>query len=194
MSRTDSQAAGNGDGYEERAGAVDSSHEMANLVYEAFYAAGLGGSIVALFFLLVDVAAGQALLTPTIMGSVLFLGVSAASVTQADLGMVAYYSGVHFVTFGLLGACVSFIVHEVELHAKHPANLLLLIFGVFELAFFTAAATLLPGVLEYLGVVRVAVANLLAAGGIALFMVSTHRPDLWQEWKNVLRSTGSSPD
>jgi hypothetical protein len=93
---------------------------------------------------------------------------------------------VHFVTFGLLGGCVSFIVHEVELHAKHPANLLLLIFGVFELAFFAGAATLLPGVLERLGVARVAVANLLAAGGIALFMVSTHRPDLWRQWKDSL--------
>jgi hypothetical protein len=179
---------GNQHQHERSAAEANSSNEhmMANLVYEAFYAAGLGGSIVALFFLLVDVAGGTPLLTPTIMGSVLFLGVPAASVTTPDLGMVAYYSIVHFITFGLLGGCVSFVVHEVELHAKHPANLLLLIFCVFELAFFAAAATMLPGVLEQLGVARVAAANLLAAGGIALFMVSTHRPDLWHEWKHAV--------
>lgn len=167
---------------------IESSRTMANLIYEAFYSGGVGGSIVALFFLVIDSAAGQPLLTPTIMGSVLFLGASAASVTTPDLGMVAYYSGVHFLTFGLLGASVVFIVHEVELHAKHPANMLFVIFGIFEIGFFFVASTFLPGVLERLGVGRIAVANLLAAGGIALFLVSTHRPDLWNQWKQAVRA------
>ena len=48
-----------------------------------------------------------------------------------------------------------------------------------EVAFWIGASVLIPGVLERIGVLPVAVANLLAAVGIGLFLVSTHRPESW---------------
>jgi hypothetical protein len=119
------------------------------------------------------------------MGSVLFQGAAAESVTQPNLEMVAYYSIVHFMTFGLLGTGISILVHELELHAKHPATLLLTIFAIFEVGFLLACSLLMPGVLAHIGLAQVAIANLLSAAGIGLWMVYSHRPDLWQEWRHA---------
>ena len=168
------------------ANARTSSGTLGDLVYDAFYAGGIGGSIVALFFLALDVWRGQPLLTPSLMGSVLFLGAPAASAAAVRLDMVAAYTLVHFAAFGLLGTLVAVAVHELELHAKHPLIVGLSIFALAEIAFYAAAGLFLPGVIEAVGAVPIAVANLLAAAGIGLFLLSSHRPDLWSRVKHAL--------
>ena len=45
-----------------------------DIAFDALLSGGLGGSMVALFFLAIDVIEGHALFTPTLMGSVLFGG------------------------------------------------------------------------------------------------------------------------
>jgi hypothetical protein len=100
--------------------------------------------------------------------------------------MVALYSLVHFATFGLLGAGVALAVREVELHARNPLGVLLGLFLVFEWGFFVACLVLMPGVMAALGSLRVAIANLLAAGAIALFLLSQHRPEAWRQVKALI--------
>jgi len=39
----------------------------------------------------------------------------------------------------------------------------------------------MPGVVAVVGAAPIAVANLLGAGGMVGFLLSTHRPDLWQK-------------
>jgi hypothetical protein len=165
---------------------VRTTHTRADVVYDAFYAGGIGGSVVALFFFAVDLANGRALFTPSLMGSVLFLGTPAESAMGVRLDMVAYYTLVHFAAFGLLGTAVAIAVHELELHAKHPLLVGLGIFLLAEVAFFTAAALVLPGVVAVVGAGWIGAANLLAAAGIALFLVSSHRPDLWRRFKHAM--------
>jgi hypothetical protein len=157
-----------------------------DLIYDAFYAGGIGGSIVALFFLAIDVWNGQPLYTPSMLGSVLFLGSEAAGVADVRLDMVAAFTLVHFAAFGALGIAVAFAVHELELHAKHPLIVGLSIFALAEVGFYAAAALFLPGVIERVGAVPIGVANLLAAAGIGLFLLSSHRPDLWSRVKHAL--------
>ncbi len=161
------------------------THTRADLAFDAFFSAGVGGSIVAIFFLVVDTLNGQAFFTPTLMGSVLFQGVAAQSVSEPDLEMVAYYTLVHFAAFGLLGTAISALVHKLELHASHPAILLLTIFAIFEVGFFVACWVFMPGVLARLGFAQVALANLLCAAGIGLWLVHSHRPGLWREWRQA---------
>lgn len=156
------------------------SLNVGDFLYEAFYSGGLGGAVVALCFLVVDVFEGHPLFTPSMMGSVLFEGVPAESVTGVRLEMVAYYSIVHMAAFGALGALVTFLVHEVELHARHPILVLLGLFVLFEAAFVVAASFMLPGVIERLGAGWVALANFLAAGAIAIFLLISHRPEALQ--------------
>ena len=110
------------------------------------------------------------------MGSVLFLGVAAADVTSVRLDAVAYYSIAHMVGFIGLGAAVTFLAHEVELHSRHPAAVLLVLFAILEAGFLVVASLALPGVITRVGIVPVGVANLLAAGTVALFLVWSHRP------------------
>lgn len=157
----------------------------ADVVYDAVHAGAIGGSVVALFFLVIDALNGQPLFTPSLMGSVLFEGAAASGVGEVRLDMVAYYSIVHFATFGALGAGAAFLVHEVEIHSRHPGEVLAFFFVLFEAGFFVSAALFLPGVIEVLGVFRLFVVNLLAAGSMGLFLLSQHRPDLWQKFRHA---------
>lgn len=158
---------------------------VADVVYDAVHCAAIGGSVVALFFLVVDLVEGHALFTPSLMGSVLFGGMAAEAVHEVRLDMVAYYTMVHFAAFGVLGGAIAFLVHEVELHAKHPLVVLAVIFAFFEGAFFVGATWAMPGVIARLGAGSIAAANALAAGAIALFLLSSHRGDLWQRMKHA---------
>jgi hypothetical protein len=107
---------------------------------------------------------------------VLFLGTAAEDVAGVHLNAVAYYTIVHMVGFMGLGAAITWLVHEVELHSRHPAVVLLVLFAILEAGFLVVASLVLPGVIARVGIVPVGVANVLAAGTIALFFVWSHRP------------------
>ena len=64
-------------------------HTPREFLLESLYAGVLGGSAVALFFLLADLLDGQPFFTPSLIGSVLWLGVSAADVVEVNLGAVS---------------------------------------------------------------------------------------------------------
>lgn len=163
----------------------DTIHPAGEMLYDAFYSGAIGGCIVALFFLVVDLARQEPLFTPSLMGSVLFAGASADSVAGVDMPMVAAYTLVHFASFGALGLLAAFTVHEVELHSKHPALMLGLLFALFEAAFALGAGIFMPGVTERVGALPIAVANLLAAGGMGLFFLGSHQPSAWRRLLHV---------
>ncbi len=151
----------------------------AEYLLEAVYAGIFGGSAVAIFFLFTDVLSGQPLFTPSLLGSVLFLGadatdVVAVRVAEVRIDAVFYFSVIHIAAFTALGALISFVVHEVELYSKHPAIVLLVFFAIIEIGFFVTAPLALPGVIEVLGIARIASANLFAALVLAAFFVITH--------------------
>jgi hypothetical protein len=157
----------------------------ADVLYDAFFSGAIGGSLVAIFFLFIDLARAEPLFTPSLMGSVLFAGADAARVSGVHLDMVALYTGFHFASFGALGLLASLVVHEVELHSKHPALLLGVLFVLFESAIALVAGAFMPGTMARVGVVYVAAANLLAAGGMGLFFMTAHQPAVWQRIKQA---------
>jgi hypothetical protein len=157
----------------------------ADLVFESFYSGAIGGSVVALFFLAVDAWQGRPLFTPSLMGSVLFTGDSAASLSDVRLDMVAYYSVVHFAVFGAIGTGLTLLVHQVEVRSRQPWLGLLGLFAALELGFFAAAALLMPGIVVQLGVVPIGAANLLAAGSMGLFLLAARRPEAWDRLKHA---------
>jgi len=154
--------------------------------HDAFGAGSIGGSIVALFFLALDSIQGRPFFTPSLMGTVLFTSGSAHAVTDVRMDMVAYYTLVHFAVFGILGGAIAVLLRQVELHSKHPAVMLATIFLLAEVLFAVAASLVMPGVVAVVGAAPIAVANLLGAGGMAGFLLSTHRPDLWQKVKHAV--------
>lgn len=158
--------------------AIETTHTVGDYLYDAIFVAGIGGGLIALFFLAFDsFVHGEAFLTPTILGKVLFEGAAPESVQSMDMTAVARYSLVHFVAFGLLGLGVSFLVHQAEMRSRHPLLVIGMMFAILEIAFWLAASIALPHVIDRLGVVPVAVANLIAAIGVTVFFLIAHRPE-----------------
>lgn len=152
----------------------------ADLIYDGFYSAAIGGSALGLFFLLVDSVDGQPFFTPSLMGTVLFTGVPPESVTEVRLDMVAYMTMIHMALFGILGMAVAIMVHEAELHSRHPKEVILALFLVLEIGFLVSANQFMPGVVAVIGFGRIVVANLLTAVTMALFILRSHNPEAWR--------------
>lgn len=164
------------------------THTFGDYAYDAIYVGEIGGGIVAMFFLVFDIVTrGEALFTPSLMGSVLFDGASPETFETVNMMAVAKYSAVHFVAFSLLGLGISFLTHQAEIHTRHPLVMIGLVFLILEGGFWLATSLAIPGVIDRLGALPVAAANLLAAVGIALFLVFTHRPELWLRVRRALR-------
>jgi hypothetical protein len=161
-----------------------SPHFVADLIYDALYIAGLGGGLVAVFFLAWDVLAfGDPFFTPSLMGRVLFDGIPADAVQGVSMEAAAKYTPVHIAAFSLFGLALSWVTQQVEIRSRNPALLIGIVFVALELAFWIGTSIFLPGVLQRLGVLPVAIANLLAAVGIGLFLRSSHRRDLMERLK-----------
>lgn len=162
------------------------AHPVADILYDTIYIAGLGGGIVALFFVFYDIAVhGDFFFTPSLMGRVLFDGIPASAVQGVSMEAVAKFTPLHMAAFTLFGLALSWLTQQVEIRSRNPALVILLVFVVLELAFWVATSVAIPGVLDRIGVVPVAIANLLAAVGIGLFLRSSHRRDLTEQVKHI---------
>ena len=157
----------------------DAPTKLDDLLYDAFYSAAIGGSVLGVFLLFVDVVAGQPFYTPSLMGSVLFLGMTPEAVTDIRLDLVAYVTMLHMGAFGALGLGLSILVYEVELHSHHPARVVTLLFLVIEGGFLISANVFMPGVVAAIGFGRILVGNVLTATAMVLFMLKSHNPKAW---------------
>ena len=160
-------------------------HTYADIAFDAIYVAFIAGSVVALYFLVVDFANGHVFFTPSLMGQVLFQGAEAQAVTRVDLAMVAAFTILHFIGFGLVGAAISFTVHEVEIHLKHPAIDLGVLFVAFEIVFLILVPLVMPGVIQVVGFWNVTISNMIAAAGISGFLMIEHHAKAWEEIKHA---------
>ena len=146
-----------------------------DVLFDAVYGGAIGGSAIALFFLVVDVLEGHPLFTPSLVGTVLFTPASPASVTEVRLDMVAYFSIVHFLAFGALGAGIAQLCRRFELVEGHPAIVAGVVFAVLTLAFLFADYTVMPGVATVIGLGLVLAANAVTGIAMAAFIKSSHR-------------------
>lgn len=148
----------------------------ADLVFDAFYGGGIGGSAIALIFLLIDLLEGRPLHTPSMIGAVLFDGVAASSVETVRLDMVAYFSIVHFLTFALLSVGLSYVCRISRLVEGHTLVMAALVFSTLTAVILAADWLFMPGVVGTLGYGPVLLANALTGLALAAFMKWSHRP------------------
>jgi hypothetical protein len=149
-----------------------------DLVYGAVYSAAIGGSAIALAFLLVDAVAGRALFTPSLLGSVLFFGASAETFVGVDLTAVALWTVMHVLAFLLLGTVASWLYQRLRasgIGADFPTFLALALVG--EAIFLAADATVMPGVADRIGHTLILGANILAAVSMTPFLRWAYRQD-----------------
>ncbi len=151
------------------------SFSLTDILYESFYTAGIGGSFVALAFLLVDGLFGHPFFTPSLLGQVIFFHTPAASVSSISLKAVAYYTPVHFLAFFLVGLVGAVLVRTMEAHTRRPFWVMLVLFGIMEGGYLLVTRYLLQGVGNVLDAPRVAGVNFFAAICMVAFLHYTQR-------------------
>jgi len=133
----------------------------------------IGAGSVALWFFLLDVAAGHPLRTPAALGSALLFGASNVEGVPLNLGAVAAYTVVHVAAFAVAGTLFVAIAEQVE---RVPALALLVVMAaiVLEAIVVGVLAFGAQWVLGTLGVWSVLVANVLAVALMGGYVWQTH--------------------
>lgn len=152
-----------------------SSSTRADILYETFYGGAIGGSILALFFVMVDVLQGQPLFTPSALGIAFFTEASASSTAEIRLDMVAFFSIVHLAAFLLIGFGLAIAYRRLGTVARRPMVMAALTFVVLTGGFAAVGALFAPGVIDVVGLPWIAAGNLLTAIGLVAFMEWAHR-------------------
>jgi len=150
------------------------SSRAADLAYSSFYGGALGGSAIAVFFLILDAVRGRPLFTPSLLGSALFTGTDPDTVTTVRVDLVAYFSVVHFAAFFALGAVASVLYRGSGALPGRTAALAGVLFALLTGALLVGDWLLMPGVVSVLGVFQVLAANAVTAGVMTWFIRRAH--------------------
>lgn len=133
----------------------------------------LGGTAVAVWFLLKDVLGGQPLRTPSILGQMLLHPDQSPIVTPSDFGAVIIYTVVHFLAFVALGLLVSWLIRLAVLHPLARFALMIL-FVVFEFSFYVLIQTFSDSVGQFFPLFWVLSGNLVAAAVMGAYFWRRH--------------------
>jgi len=144
----------------------------------------LGGSAVAVWFLLRDVIIGKPLATPSILGLVLLFGQKRPAIDHRDFGAVVLYTAVHFLAFAAFGLVVTWCVHLSYRTALARFGLVVL-FTIFEFLFYVVISTVRTEVSGYFPLFWVLSANLLATMVMGAY--------LWRRHPGLRRALGRTP-
>jgi hypothetical protein len=141
-------------------------------VGEGLLVGALGAATVALWFMIVDIAAGEPFHTPIILGGGLLslLGVSGGGA----MAQLVSYSVFHYAAFAAVGILAAFSTHLAE-RAPVFLALFLLLFVTFQFGFYGITAVL--AVTDFLGSLawyQIAIGNLLATAVMGGFLWQTH--------------------
>jgi hypothetical protein len=137
----------------------------------------IGAGAVAIWFLVMDAMAGRLLFTPASLGSVIFHGATGLAEVRTDAITIVAYTGLHLGAFLVTGLVASAIVTFAE--ERHAYVLLgaILLFVTFETFFIGVITIVAQWLLEVIPWWSIAVANLVAAGGMGAYLWRRH-PDL----------------
>ena len=130
----------------------------------------VGAAVVAMWFLILDTARGQMLITPSLLGSVIFLGQNPGDVVTVNPFIVFAYTGLHGVLFLIAGLVIARMFALFE-HNPQFGIVILLLFLLFESILFTFAAVVFPNLIGAIGAVAVACGNLFAAIAMFWFLI-----------------------
>jgi hypothetical protein len=128
--------------------------------------AGLvGGTVMALWFLIVDTIGGRPFYTPAFLASIL-VGMEGV---DRSVALIAAYTVLHYAAFAVVGTIVAWLMARL---ATFPTLFLGLVLGfaLFDLVFYLGVAFTGVDVVEQLGWPRVLAGNLLAGVGLVAYL------------------------
>ena len=131
----------------------------------------LGATAVAVWFLALDIAAGQPFRTPAALGHALLFGGDGSQPIDRSVGVVAAYTVVHFVAFMFAGWVFSLIASKLE---RRPSFVLLA--GMTVIVLEAVAVVNLAQGAQWagLGIWSVLVANVLAVAVMSWYVWQSH--------------------
>lgn len=157
----------------------------------------IGAGVVALWFLVLDVAMGRFGFTPAALGSVMFHGATDAAGVRLDVPTILGYTGLHLIAFGVAGVIAAAIVAYAE--DRHAYVLLgaVLLFVTLETLFIGVLTLMAQWLLALIPWWSILVANVIAAAAMGAYLWRLHPrlaravtdPDLERD---VERSPGAS--
>jgi len=151
----------------------ESRQRSANLFEDGILTGMTGAAVVAIWFLILDTARGQMFLTPSLIGSVIFLGQSPDQAVSINPYIIFAYTGLHGVLFLIAGFAIARMFALFE-HNPQFGIVILLLFLLFESILFSAAAAIFPNLIGTIGAVAVACGNLFAAIAMFAFLIRRH--------------------
>src|SRR5438552_13823592 len=163
--------------------------ERNSVVREGVIAGCIGAAVVAVWFLIFDVARGRPLLTPALLGAVVFYGARNPTAFEVSTGAILAYTALHGLAFIAFGLIVASLVAASE---REPALLIAvaILFASFEVFVLALGAALGQSVFGALVSWSVLIGNFLAAVAMLGYFLTRHRtlPRLLVgAWWNVLR-------
>lgn len=160
-----------------------------SVLREGIVAGLIGAAVVALWFLVFDLARGQPLLTPGLLGAFVFYGVNTPiGLTPAFWPILGYtvLHGLAFIAFGIIAATI------LAVSEREPSLFIafVILFACFEVFFFGVLGAFGQSLLGALVWWAVLIGNLLAAVAMLWYLFRTHRAlprTLVGTWGAVLR-------
>jgi hypothetical protein len=145
-----------------------------DVVREGIFAGVLGGSVVAVWFLLYDSIRLRPLHTPALLGAAVLQGLRNPELLIPRLDVVVGYTIFHFAVFAFFGIAVAAFLMGAEREPRILLGLLVLFlcFQIFFFGFLQALDALLAGELPWW---NVAIGNLLASVAMITYFFLGHR-------------------
>ncbi|MDX2122563.1 MAG: hypothetical protein SF070_16085 [Gemmatimonadota bacterium] len=156
-------------------------HRRHSVLAEGLDAGLIGGSAVALWFLVRDLLAGHPLRTPSVLGELFLYGNPQPDTAGTVFGAVVVYTALHFVLFVAFAVAVAAVVRLSAQSALARFGLLML-FVIFELFFYVAVNLMSATVGALFPMWTVLAANLFAAVAMGFYFRQRY-----PEMRGVLR-------
>jgi len=148
-----------------------------DFIFDSFFTGGIGGTVVAVVLLGLDLIRGEPFYTPNVLGAVLFADTPANQVADLQLNLVVFGTMAHFAAFVILGIGASALMVYVKAVRTRAPLLILVLLVMLEAGVRIMSAILAPGLVEAVGPGRVLIANAAAAAAMGGFLIYAHRED-----------------
>ena len=154
------------------------------VVRDGITAGIIGGVIVALWFLVYDLAAGHPFHTPALLGAIIFNGMQEPAGFGVTAALVLGYTALHFFAFILFGIAASVLMAAAQREPLLALGVLVL-FLWFELAFVAFVTFLDQQAVQEIGWWNVIGGNIVALAAIIAFFEHGHPrtlPRMFDRW------------
>jgi hypothetical protein len=141
---------------------------------EGALAGVIGAVVVAVWFLICDVAAGEVFRTPALLGAAIFQGIFDPAEVRVTLPLVLGYTALHFFAFVMFGIATAVLLLAADYEPVFALAAIFLL-AIFEIFFVGALAAFDQAALTALGFWKILAGNVLAMIAMLSYFETRHR-------------------